>query len=303
MQQIEHLVESAVFICYANNSLGSVNYTFNLSVEKAPEFLSTQPPEQKLDIQQSFTLDCSIDGEPRPTIRWLKDDGLLTYTESSNETELTIEANHMFLSIDQMYLRVEDAAEEHFGNFECMGENYRGSVNRIFAMSFNPYWTEWSPWGECSETCDYGLRKRYRSCRKMHADDVCQGDAVETKPCFIQPCIGQWKNWSDWSSCSRTCGSGQVYRYRECDGFRCIGANIEIAECYRTSCTKINDKYTAFATFTQKPDRMRDRRRKTLNSLQTNPLGTVRRRGNQLQSTKPPHPLSNLNVHLGPSGV
>jgi hypothetical protein len=49
---------------------------------------------------------------------------------------------------------------------------------------------------------------------------------------------GKWYNWSEWSSCSRTCGRGSKLRRRDCNspapsykGKRCVGHNKDVAPC------------------------------------------------------------------------
>lgn len=58
--------------------------------------------------------------------------------------------------------------------------------------------------------------------------------------------IGTWMEFSDWSSCSVTCGDGFQFRKREClsasdkkkkiSNDNCIGKDTEIKTCNVTSC-------------------------------------------------------------------
>lgn len=75
------------------------------------------------------------------------------------------------------------------------------------------------------------------------------------KPCFgtdhheeicsvpYCPVDGKWSEWSLWSVCSASCGSGTKIRYRKCDnppaihgGAYCMGDNVESSSCYVASC-------------------------------------------------------------------
>ena len=60
---------------------------------------------------------------------------------------------------------------------------------------------------------------------------------------FLLIVDGNWAQWSNWSTCSATCGHGKVYRRRTCDspapsngGKPCAGLGHESAECRMTSC-------------------------------------------------------------------
>jgi len=52
-----------------------------------------------------------------------------------------------------------------------------------------------------------------------------------------------WTNWSGWSMCSVTCGTGAISRSRVCDnsppardGAKCTGPNEETTECFQEPC-------------------------------------------------------------------
>jgi len=75
----------------------------------------------------------------------------------------------------------------------------------------------------------------------------CEGPAVESKQCEKKKCIpdvdGGWTKWSDWTSCSKTCGVGVVRRTRECTnpkpqghGKPCEGPAVESKQCEEKKC-------------------------------------------------------------------
>jgi len=54
---------------------------------------------------------------------------------------------------------------------------------------------------------------------------------------------GSWGAWSEWSTCSVSCGGGQRSRRRVCDspppshgGRYCVGSDLQNAACNRDSC-------------------------------------------------------------------
>ncbi len=81
-------------------------------------------------------------------------------------------------------------------------------------------WTDWSQWGTCSRTCGQdGNRERTRRCFGSEPL-ICPGESRQLSPCNRNSCppIGVWGSWSDYSSCSVTCGSGTRTRTRKCLG-------------------------------------------------------------------------------------
>ena len=60
---------------------------------------------------------------------------------------------------------------------------------------------------------------------------------------LCDPVDGSWGSWTDWSSCSVTCGGGSQRRTRQCDdprprngGAECPGSDKEIQSCNTENC-------------------------------------------------------------------
>uniref|UniRef100_H2Z1J6 Uncharacterized protein n=1 Tax=Ciona savignyi TaxID=51511 RepID=H2Z1J6_CIOSA len=84
-----------------------------------------------------------------------------------------------------------------------------------------PSWSSWSSWSPCSASCDEGVVTRRRSCEGGNIGDLgCNGAIKDTLRCIelniTLPTCYVWEEWSDWSSCNRTCGGGFKSRSREC---------------------------------------------------------------------------------------
>eukprot|EP00927_Polykrikos_kofoidii_P064947 TRINITY_DN60751_c0_g1_i1.p1 TRINITY_DN60751_c0_g1~~TRINITY_DN60751_c0_g1_i1.p1 ORF type:complete len:1809 (-),score=251.75 TRINITY_DN60751_c0_g1_i1:69-5465(-) len=115
---------------------------------------------------------------------------------------------------------------------------------------------EWEAWGSCvrfnSESCQ-GRRTRYREVDQagVFPGNMCDGIVDETTECRVPeyPELGivcpnitdvvdcQLSEWSSWSVCASSCGSGNTFRNRNVtvpplnNGRRCEGVMREVKEC------------------------------------------------------------------------
>lgn len=78
--------------------------------------------------------------------------------------------------------------------------------------------TEWTEWSDCSKSCGGGDRQRTRQYRTDSVANCTKKDLVDTQPCNVECCPvdGGLTPWSQWSTCSKPCGSGMRERYRTC---------------------------------------------------------------------------------------
>ncbi|KAI8516969.1 hypothetical protein Bbelb_055500 [Branchiostoma belcheri] len=105
-------------------------------------------------------------------------------------------------------------------------------------------WSEWTSWSICEAECGLGNQSRSRICdspRPQGSGANCTGHSEETQGCDTGlpcPVSGNWSQWTYWSSCDVTCGSGNQSRSRSCDnpppqhgGANCTGSSTEVRTC------------------------------------------------------------------------
>lgn len=164
------------------------------------------------------------------------------------------------------------------GGKDCEGESKEVRACNTQACYVPPtpvdgYFTQWSEWGICSKKCGSGYQKRYRKCiAPKNGGQPCLGKSrdkrkcnthqcpevptspvvdpiVEDKPVEVvetpvetpQPIDGYFTTWSDWSSCSKTCGGGKQIRKRTCippknGGLFCLGDFQQERSCNDQAC-------------------------------------------------------------------
>ncbi|XP_077125438.1 SCO-spondin-like [Ranitomeya variabilis] len=110
----------------------------------------------------------------------------------------------------------------------------------------NGSWTPWSPWSGCPVTCGSALQIRSRACinpppRNNGSD--CEGPDTERRECTNQPCEGSALcGWTDWSLCSRSCGTGLRSRAwnTEAPNGQCERSErVQTEACYLQPCEGI----------------------------------------------------------------
>ncbi|XP_033639593.1 uncharacterized protein LOC117300041 isoform X3 [Asterias rubens] len=79
-----------------------------------------------------------------------------------------------------------------------------------------PYFDTWSPWTECTSSCNGGSQKRSRTCLGETGEKDCDGPVKEERRCNMDPCQVdcRWSTWSAWSTCGDTCDVGHQTRNR-----------------------------------------------------------------------------------------
>ena len=143
---------------------------------------------------------------------------------------------------ERIRARYCDSPEPLNGGMICSGSAQQVDECNIESCPIDGTWLEWNEWSVCSRSCDGGIMKRTRICREpLRGGKFCAGHGEETARCGTVSCPfdGQWGTWSQWSSCSVSCGHGLKTRLRECDspppingGAECSGIGIQRSHCH-----------------------------------------------------------------------
>ncbi|XP_033625738.1 uncharacterized protein LOC117288968 [Asterias rubens] len=147
-----------------------------------------------------------------------------------------------------------DPAPSH-GGLDCPGvgmvDNYfqKEDCMEVYDCPVDGNWTSWTPWGNCTLHCGGGEIIRSRECTNPPPDfggRYCEGNGTEVIPnCNPEECgvNGGWTEWTLWTTCTKTCGSGSTMRNRTCTnpsttygGMDCKGTGDELILCNTNRC-------------------------------------------------------------------
>ncbi|KAK3095360.1 hypothetical protein FSP39_013702 [Pinctada imbricata] len=139
-------------------------------------------------------------------------------------------------------------APQHGGD-DCVGQSSEVQDCNLHPCPIDGVWTSWGTWDTCSVTCGGGIQSRSRSCTDpapQHGGQDCTGASDEVQDCNTHDCPidGGFTDWSVWSTCSATCGSGTKSRTRTCTnpapqhgGQDCVGDTSEDTACNTNACS------------------------------------------------------------------
>ena len=111
----------------------------------------------------------------------------------------------------QSRTRTVKTAAKHEGT-PCPTDTTQTQNCNTQACPVNCVMNDWSAYGPCSKTCGTGTQSRTRTVKTaaQHSGTPCPTDTTQTQNCNTQGCPVNcvMNDWSGWSGCSRTCGTG-----------------------------------------------------------------------------------------------
>lgn len=209
--------DNGVYSCIARNYLGSVSKTFSVQVQ-LPTLLS--PWTKWTNCSES----CGL-GTRQRTRECLFWNG---QTASTDKTP------------------------------QCAGEKMETEECLVRECPVDGVWSEWTPWSPCSATCKSNVVEPTPSIKYRHRDcanpapafggSPCRGSSYQQEVCEVPfcPIDGGWSPFSDWSTCSASCGVGMQVRNRICsspvpqfNGRECDGEAFEVKHCNEGICSQL----------------------------------------------------------------
>nr|CAJ65510.3 HyTSR1 protein [Hydra vulgaris] len=149
-----------------------------------------------------------------------------------------------------------------YGGKQCVGEVFETIACKLKECPINGQWGAWSDFKSCSVSCGNGVQSRSRECNNPSpplGGDVCIGDHEDDRPCVLSPCPvdGGYTEWSNFDTCTASCGDGIQSRYRNCsnptplnNGKDCssLGPNVDIIKCKTADCP-IDGKFSEWTSY------------------------------------------------------
>jgi len=126
------------------------------------------------------------------------------------------------------------------GDEGCVGDTKKSQKCNTHLC---PVWSAWAQTSPCSVTCGNGGQTTHkRQCNNGNVGDSgCEGSDVKYESCSGATPCPYWAQWSAYTSCSVTCGTGTKTRTRICNYGTagvggCAGSNRLSTSCSLTAC-------------------------------------------------------------------
>lgn len=150
------------------------------------------------------------------------------------------------------------------GGKDCIGNAIEIKVCNVEPCPVDGNYSPWSKFSACTRSCANGTMTRTRNCTNpaptLNGKDCSLlGPAIEVRNCNVFPCPidGNYSSWSNFSTCSKTCGNGTMERTRNCSspeprhgGKDCsfLGPAKEVRSCNLFPCP-VHGNFSSWSIF------------------------------------------------------
>uniref|UniRef100_F1KPK8 Hemicentin-2 n=1 Tax=Ascaris suum TaxID=6253 RepID=F1KPK8_ASCSU len=110
-------IDAGRYTCLAQNEAGSLGTDYELEVIGPPRFHREGNTVYEVKVDESITMDCAVDAEPRPEIIWYRGDSPLYLTDN------------IHISPDGQQITLRGAQVTDGGKYTCRAKNEAGSAD------------------------------------------------------------------------------------------------------------------------------------------------------------------------------
>ncbi|XP_040926337.1 hemicentin-1 isoform X2 [Betta splendens] len=262
--------DSGTYSCEAANSVGTIKSVGFVYVKEPPIIDGDLHSKHTEPLGGNAVLHCEVRGDPLPTVQWSKNG-------------INIQSSNRIRVLDNSSLAIYGTVAEDAGSYVCVATNDAGVVERSVTLTLQsapsivvePVDTvvdagttvvlncraegeptpvvEWSrqggalPGSERFSTLSNGSLRVSSAQREDTAEYECVArnllGSVLVGVALTVRVHGGFSEWSEWSSCSPSCGAGSQKRLRQCSnplpangGRHCAGSDAETRRCQGKPC-------------------------------------------------------------------
>ncbi|CAM9592142.1 unnamed protein product [Lampetra fluviatilis] len=124
------------YTCIASNSAGEASKDFLLDVLLPPTIKDNEVVEDvKVKKGHKVTLTCEVEGNPTPTVRWLKDGQPLLEGDAEVDGEGEEKEGRRTIVSSGRFLQITDARVGDTGRYTCMASNEAGARTKNYNLN------------------------------------------------------------------------------------------------------------------------------------------------------------------------
>nr|XP_015827628.2 hemicentin-1 [Nothobranchius furzeri] len=175
--------DAGTYVCLAENNVGSIRALSFIRIREPPVLKGEAHMSQTVIQGGSAMLDCPVQGDPSPVLRWLR-----------NGKPLIRLLRMQTLHNGSLVIYSITTSDE--GEYQCVAESEAGTAERTITLKvqINGGYSNWEDWGPCSSTCGQGVQERIRLCNNpepANGGRSCSGPSTDSRKCQTGLCPGE----------------------------------------------------------------------------------------------------------------
>ncbi|XP_036835616.1 hemicentin-1 [Oncorhynchus mykiss] len=175
--------DAGTYVCLAENSVGTIRALSFVRIREPPVLKGEAHISQTVAQGGTAMLDCPVQGNPSPVLRWLRDGSPLLRS-------LRLQPLH------NGSLAIYSITRGDAGEYQCVAESEAGVAERTVSLKIQIKggYSNWEEWGPCSTTCGRGVQERIRLCNNpepVNGGRSCDGPSLDSRSCQTGLCPGE----------------------------------------------------------------------------------------------------------------